>query len=69
MDAQVVCIVCGGQARRYLVLDYCDDCHPNLPPVPDPNSTLDALKSRKKPFRSYHKYGTDNEIRKKSKWK
>lgn len=68
MDREVICVVCGGQARRYLVQDYCDDCHPNLPPQPDPYFTLDAFRARKKPFKSYHKYGTSHEVVKKSKW-
>jgi len=68
MDSKVVCIVCGGQARRYINFYYCDEHHPNLPPTPDPERTLDALAKKSKRVKIERKYGTSSGIPVKSKW-
>jgi hypothetical protein len=69
MGRTLSCIVCGGAALPYARGDWCDE-HLPFPrnPTPDPERTLDALIKKKKPFKTYHKYGNGNAIIKKSKW-
>jgi hypothetical protein len=68
MDSQVGCIVCCGQARRYINFHYCDEHHPNLPPVPDPERTAEALAKKSKRIKIERKYGTNSSNPVRSKW-
>lgn len=68
MDPEVVCFVCGGQARRYINTNWCDEHHPNLPPVPDPERTAQALAKRSKRITIERKYGSSSGVPTKSKW-
>lgn len=68
MDSKVGCIVCGGQARRYINFYYCNEDHPNLPPVPDPERTAEALAKKSKRVKIERKYGSSSGIPVRSKW-
>lgn len=69
MGREVVCNVCVGAARPYPSGNWCDECRPfPAAPIPDPERTLDALIKKRKRFKTYHKYGTNHDIVKKSKW-
>jgi len=68
MDSQVTCFVCGGKARRYINTNWCDEHHPNLPPVPDPERTADALAKRSKRVKIERKYGNNADTPRRSKW-
>jgi hypothetical protein len=68
MDSKVGCIVCGGQARRYINFYYCDEDHPNLPPVPDPERTAEALAKKSKRVKIERKYGNYADAPRRSKW-
>jgi hypothetical protein len=68
MDSEVACFVCGGKARRYINVSLCDEHNPNLPPVPDPERTADALAKRSKRVKIERKYGNSNSNPVRSKW-
>jgi hypothetical protein len=68
MDPKVGCFVCGGQARRYINQYLCDKHNPNLPPVPDPERTAEALAKRSKRVKIERKYGNSSGVPVKSKW-
>lgn len=68
MDSQVTCFVCGGHARIYINFDFCDEHHPNLPPIPDPERTAVALAKKSKRVKIERKYGNGGDVSRRSKW-